>query len=347
MDDATTKSNAFEATMCIELVRFFLLQGYRTDQIVVLTPYLGQLLKIIHLMKSSLGEVTALVSDKDARDLEQLDEEHQNVENLDAGLSRTVRCSSIDNFQGEEADIVVLSLVRSNRHGNIGFLKEEQRVNVLLSRARHGMLIVGSASTLRSSRKGRNVWMPILDMLESEGRLRTGLPTTCQLHPDDEPVELSIPDHFRTIRPNGGCNRPCRCRLSCGHVCPMMCHPIDRDHRNAQKMCCEPCKRFPPECPKGHTCPKLCKDPCGPCCAPVGPVSLNCGHTAERARCHDVRSPSALKEFSSRCQTIFPHKFAKCGHEVETTCANSRSSDPQCPALCGSLAKCGHPCSKR
>jgi hypothetical protein len=47
-----------------------------------------------------------------------------------------------DNYQGEEADVVLISLVRCNDAGSIGFLKEPERVNVLLSRARHGMIIV-------------------------------------------------------------------------------------------------------------------------------------------------------------------------------------------------------------
>ena len=40
---------------------------------------------------------------------------------------------------------MIFSAVRSNRHGNIGFLKNERRTNVALSRAKHGMIIVGNA----------------------------------------------------------------------------------------------------------------------------------------------------------------------------------------------------------
>jgi hypothetical protein len=74
-DITTTKSNRFEAELSVELVRFFLLQGYRTSQIVVLTPYLGQLLGIIKLMSTKLKDVTALVSDRDAEDLDSLNGE--------------------------------------------------------------------------------------------------------------------------------------------------------------------------------------------------------------------------------------------------------------------------------
>ena len=59
--------------------------------------------------------------------------------------------TTVDNYQGEENDIVILSLVRSNHHDNIGFLKASNRVCVALSRARHGMFIFGNASCLRNA----------------------------------------------------------------------------------------------------------------------------------------------------------------------------------------------------
>ena len=64
----------------------------------------------------------------------------------------SVRVSTVDNFQGEEADVIVLSLVRSNGGGGIGFLSIANRVCVALSRARHGFYILGNATCLRASR---------------------------------------------------------------------------------------------------------------------------------------------------------------------------------------------------
>lgn len=59
--------------------------------------------------------------------------------------------------------------------------KEPQRVNVMLSRARHGQIIVGNSETLRASKKGKATWVPLLDKLESDGRLVAGLPSFCQV----------------------------------------------------------------------------------------------------------------------------------------------------------------------
>jgi len=51
-------------------------------------------------------------------------------------LNFDVRVTSIDGFQGEEDDIIILSTVRSNSEGNIGFLSDNHRTNVALTRAR-------------------------------------------------------------------------------------------------------------------------------------------------------------------------------------------------------------------
>lgn len=63
-----------------------------------------------------------------------------------------MRVSTVDNFQGEEARIVIASLVRSNAAGKIGFLGEPQRVNVLLSRARDALILVGNPHCLCGSK---------------------------------------------------------------------------------------------------------------------------------------------------------------------------------------------------
>lgn len=63
-------------------------------------------------------------------------------------------CSTVDAFQGSEADIVIVSLVRNNGkatlRGALGFLADERRMNVLLSRARYKLIIVGSYSLLKA-----------------------------------------------------------------------------------------------------------------------------------------------------------------------------------------------------
>ena len=125
---------------------------------VVLTPCIGQIIKIVSFMKKKTKETSAYMSKLDQKKLEALGDDLNPIEKYDATYQKNMQCSSVDNFQGEEDDIIIMSLVRSSERGNIGFLKEEQRVNVLLSKTRHGMLIVGSKSTLLQSSKGGPVW---------------------------------------------------------------------------------------------------------------------------------------------------------------------------------------------
>ncbi|KAD2804463.1 hypothetical protein E3N88_37840 [Mikania micrantha] len=63
----------------------------------------------------------------------------------------SVKVKSIDGFQGGEEDIIILSTVRSNSHGSIGFLASPQRTNVALTRARHCLWILGNEKTLSNS----------------------------------------------------------------------------------------------------------------------------------------------------------------------------------------------------
>jgi hypothetical protein len=343
-----TKSNTYEAELCVEIVRFFLLQGYKPSDVVVLTPYLGQLFVITSLMKKELKEVSIYVSEKDVKELEMFESDFLDANDLydidPNTVQKEVRVSSIDNFQGEEANIVIASLVRSNREGSIGFLKEPQRVNVLLSRARCGLFLIGNMETL-TYKSGKEVWQPIFEIIKERGQLQDGLPTVCQLHPDDDPIILQCKNDFRSYRPNGGCDRPCKYRMQCGHACLKSCHPTDAAHIISQKECSQPCRRFPPECNRNHNCMKRCNQDCGGCQAIVESITIPCGHVLDTARCHFVRDNESLINLSECCRIPVIWKFKNCKHECETTCFNSRLDTPKCPLKCRESLPCGHFCS--
>jgi superfamily I DNA and/or RNA helicase len=59
-----------------------------------------------------------------------------------------VEISSVDGFQGREKEAILISLVRSNREGKIGFLADTRRMNVALTRARRKLIVVGDSATL-------------------------------------------------------------------------------------------------------------------------------------------------------------------------------------------------------
>jgi superfamily I DNA and/or RNA helicase len=65
-------------------------------------------------------------------------------------LQRRLSVGTVDSFQGQERDIIAISLTRSNPQGEIGFLSDIRRMNVGMTRARRKLLLVGDSSTLCS-----------------------------------------------------------------------------------------------------------------------------------------------------------------------------------------------------
>lgn len=63
-------------------------------------------------------------------------------------IRNAITVNTVDSFQGQERDVVIISLVRANEAGQIGFLRDLRRMNVAMTRARMKLIIIGSASTL-------------------------------------------------------------------------------------------------------------------------------------------------------------------------------------------------------
>ncbi|KAI7997286.1 Helicase SEN1 [Camellia lanceoleosa] len=79
--------------------------------------------------------------------------------NIDGNSDFSVSVRSIDGFQGGEEDLIIISTVRCNRRGSVGFLSNHQRTNVVLTRARHGLWILGNGATLMNS---GTVWQKLV-----------------------------------------------------------------------------------------------------------------------------------------------------------------------------------------
>ena len=98
-------------------------------------------------------------------------------------------------------------MTRSNSAGEIGFMAAPQRVNVLLSRARDALIMIGNANTFMNSRKGKDVWIPLFDRLKADGHIYDGFPVKCERHPQRKAV-LRRKEDFDKECPDGGCSAP-------------------------------------------------------------------------------------------------------------------------------------------
>ena len=223
LGSTTSKQNTHEAEMMLKIIRYLAQQGYGTKDMVILTPYLGQLSKLRTALKKDNDPI---LNDLDSHDLIQaglLPAAPANVSKNPIRLAtigeimllkiqlRVISNSNIrgrpDNYQGEESDIVLISLTRSNSSHDIGFMFSPERLNVLLSRARNALIMIGNANTFMKSSKGGGLWTRLFEMLKQNGHIYDGFPIKCERHPNRVSI-IQKPSDFDNECPDGGCTEP-------------------------------------------------------------------------------------------------------------------------------------------
>ncbi|TWT81658.1 ATP-dependent RecD-like DNA helicase [Planctomycetes bacterium CA13] len=114
--DGASKLNPKEANFIVKIVRELMDVGVEPDQIAIIAPYAAQ----VRLLRSRL----------EFPDLE---------------------IDTVDGFQGREKEVVLLTMVRSNEIGEIGFLADTRRTNVAMTRARRKLVMIGDSATLATN----------------------------------------------------------------------------------------------------------------------------------------------------------------------------------------------------
>lgn len=84
-------------------------------------------------------------------------------------LPKEIRMSTIDSFQGQEKDVIIVSLVRSNDDGEIGFLKDYRRMNVAITRAKEKLFVIGDSATIGADK----FYSQFIEYVEKQGNYRT------------------------------------------------------------------------------------------------------------------------------------------------------------------------------
>ena len=110
LKDSKSIVNEIEAEIAVRIANDYLSDGVNEDAIGIISPYADQV-KIIQDMTP-------------------------------------VEVKTVDGFQGREKEIIIISTVRSNEHGNIGFLSDLRRLNVAITRAKRKLIIIGNKDTL-------------------------------------------------------------------------------------------------------------------------------------------------------------------------------------------------------
>ena len=135
----TSYLNREEADFIETIVKSLLKCTVKPEQIGIITPYEGQRCYIVSRMLKNCA-------------------------------STEIEVSSVDSFQGREKDYIIMSCVRSNNHHGIGFLDDPRRLNVSLTRARYGLILVGNAMALSN----HQLWINLLDHYQKMNLLVQG-----------------------------------------------------------------------------------------------------------------------------------------------------------------------------
>lgn len=110
--DSDSRHNPEEAALAAKKAQQLLDANIPADSIAIITPYSAQ----VRLLRELLPD--------------------------------GIRIGTVDGFQGREMEAIIISLVRSNREGKVGFLTERRRMNVALTRARRKLIVIGDSSTI-------------------------------------------------------------------------------------------------------------------------------------------------------------------------------------------------------
>ncbi len=132
--DGSSRNNPGEADIVARQAQQLLAAGVTPSEIAIITPYAAQARLLRTLLDNAAIEI-----------------------------------DTVDGFQGREKEAVVISLVRSNTTGEVGFLADTRRTNVALTRARRKLIVIGDSSTLAN----HDFYRRLLDHFEREGAYGT------------------------------------------------------------------------------------------------------------------------------------------------------------------------------
>ncbi|CCE62004.1 hypothetical protein TPHA_0B03320 [Tetrapisispora phaffii CBS 4417] len=178
-----TYTNKHEVKEIVKFIyRLILEKNVPRTEIGIITPYSAQRDLISEtLQKDLVVNPERLEMEREVDDLDLL---NSRLRAKTSGLSNDgnkvntiniingVFISTIDSFQGHEKGFIIFSCVRNNKENKIGFVSDKRRMNVALTRAKHGLIMIGNKNILKKDTK---LWASYIDYLEKHNLIHTNL----------------------------------------------------------------------------------------------------------------------------------------------------------------------------
>lgn len=168
-DRGYTYANRGEINYIAQVVKNLVYEkGVKREDIGIITPYLGQR----NMISEVLAKDDLINPERGAVQIEvDIDDITNDSKPVTIHVVLGIMIASIDAFQGREKNFLVMGCVRSNPEGKIGFLKDERRLNVALTRAKYGLVIIGDVACLK---RGDPLWKEYLEYLEARKAIHLG-----------------------------------------------------------------------------------------------------------------------------------------------------------------------------
>ena len=130
--------NPQEVDYCLTYLHGLVSRGVKLEQIGIIAMYNNQMTRIKSAIKNKIG----------------------------AKWLKKLKVGTVDSFQGSEKEVIILSTVRANENGNIGFVRDQRRMNVALTRAKHCLIILGNSETFCF---GKGPWRELIEDYKEKG----------------------------------------------------------------------------------------------------------------------------------------------------------------------------------
>ena len=243
----TSSINLEEARMIIRLYQYLFQNGLKINEVTILSFYKAQ----VEMIKSMLSKDRYFGRFRAQQVIERRGRKKNNEPSGPNAADWDSVVRTVDGFQGEQNEVIILSAVRSC--SSSGFVAVENRAVVALSRAKRGMYVFGNEETLLGDGPGRDTWGKVWNVFVKQAMKGASFPITCVKH--ERVTEIHDPETWTQCE-YGGCDLPCE-ESHCGnpdHPCTLMCHPPTRSvacqNRCEKKLSC------------GHSCSRICGKPC-------------------------------------------------------------------------------------